>query len=96
VWDEKLLSWKGDSVTLSDSVRADRRYKKPVLNTENGYEYLKGHPTEKKQVHHTDKVRRVVVADRVCGADILPRAFMGPIGHSDVWNRLDPSFHYTI
>ena len=29
-----------------------------MLNTENGYEYMRGHPTEKKQVHHTDKVRR--------------------------------------
>jgi hypothetical protein len=94
-WDEKLLSWTGDSVTLVDSVRADRRYKKPVLNTENGYEYLKGHPTEKKQVHHTDKVRRSSWRI-VCAGGYFAAGFHGTIGHSDVWNKLDPSFHYTF
>ncbi|HMJ91642.1 MAG TPA: DUF4038 domain-containing protein, partial [Candidatus Acidoferrum sp.] len=58
VWDEKLQCWTGDSSTLVASLSADRQFKKPVLNTENGYEYLRGQPTEKKQVHHTDKVRR--------------------------------------
>ena len=58
VWDESLQCWTGDSATLVASLRADRRYGKPVLNTESGYEYLRGHPTEKQQVHHTDKVRR--------------------------------------
>lgn len=95
LWDEKLLSWTGDSVTLVDSVRADRRYQKPVLNTENGYEYLKGHPTEKKQVHHTDKVRRSSWRI-VCAGGYFAAGFHGTIGHSDVWNRLDPTFHYTF
>jgi hypothetical protein len=39
-------------------LRLTRIYHNPVLNTENGYEYLPGHPTERNQVHHTDKVRR--------------------------------------
>jgi hypothetical protein len=57
-WDDKLQCWVGDAVNLVASVRADRVFHKPVLNTENGYEYLRGDPTSKKQVHHTDKVRR--------------------------------------
>jgi len=82
-------------VTLVDSLRADRKYKKPVLNTENGYEYLRGHPTEKKQVHHTDKVRRSSWRI-VCAGGYFAAGFHGTIGHSDVWNRLDPSFHYSF
>src|SRR6185369_17416235 len=52
MWDEELQCWIGDSTTLVASLAADRRFKKPVLNTENGYEYLRDHATEKKQVHH--------------------------------------------
>ena len=57
-WDEQFQCWVGDDPNLVASLRADRRFRKPVLNTESGYEYLRGHPTEKQQVHHTDKVRR--------------------------------------
>lgn len=57
IWDEQLQCWTGDAPDLIASLAADRRYRRPVLNTENGYEYLRGHPTERKQVHHTDKVR---------------------------------------
>jgi hypothetical protein len=95
VWDEKLQCWSGDSSTLVASLRADRRFKKPVLNTENGYEYLRGHPTEKKQVHHTDKVRRSAWRI-VCAGGYFAAGFHGTIGHSDVWNRIDAPNHYTF
>lgn len=94
-WDETDNCWKGDPTHLVDSIRADRRYKKPVLNTENGYEYLRGHPTEKKQVHHTDKVRRTAWRV-VCAGGYIAAGFHGTIGHSDAWNRLDPPNHYTF
>jgi len=95
VWEEKLQCWTGDSATLVASIGADRRYRKPVLNTENGYEYLRGHPTEKKQVHHTDKVRRSAWRI-VCAGGYFAAGFHGTIGHSDVWNRIDAPNHYTF
>ncbi|HZJ13644.1 MAG TPA: DUF4038 domain-containing protein, partial [Chthoniobacteraceae bacterium] len=94
-WDEKLQCWTGDSSTLVASIIADRRFKKPVLNTENGYEYLRGHPTEKKQVHHTAKVRRSAWRI-VCAGGYFAAGFHGTIGHSDVWNRIDAPNHYTF
>ncbi len=94
-WDEKLQCWTGDSATLVASIAADRRFRKPVLNSENGYEYLRGFPTEKQQVHHTDKVRRS--SWRIaCAGGYFAAGFNGTIGHSDIWNRIDPGKHYTF
>ena len=42
-WDEYLDCWSGDVPGANRSVAADRVYRKPVLNTEFGYEYLRGH-----------------------------------------------------
>lgn len=95
VWDDAQQCWTGDSTTLTASVAADRRYQKPVLNTENGYEYLRGAATERKQVHHTDKVRRSAWRI-VCAGGYLAAGFHGTIGHSDVWNRMDAPNHYTF
>jgi hypothetical protein len=95
LWDEKLQCWTGDSSTLVASLSADRRFRKPVLNSENGYEYLRGHPTEKKQVHHTDKVRRSAWRI-VCAGGYFAAGFHGTIGHSDVWNRIDAPNHYAF
>lgn len=94
-WDETLQCWTGDSVELATSLRADRRYRKPVLNTENGYEYLRGRSTERKQVHHTDKVRRSAWRI-VCGGGYFAAGFHGTIGHSDIWNRMDAPNQYTF
>ncbi|HEX2747058.1 MAG TPA: DUF4038 domain-containing protein [Verrucomicrobiales bacterium] len=94
-WDEKLQCWTGDSTTLAASVTADRRYRKPVLNSENGYEYLRGDSTSKQQVHHTDKVRHSAWRI-VCAGGFFAAGFHGTIGHSDAWNRIDPSSHYTF
>lgn len=95
IWDELLRCWTGDSATLVDSVRADRRFKKPVLNSENGYEYLRGDPTSRKQVHHTDKVRRSAWRI-VCAGGYIAAGFHGTLGHSDVWNRIDAPNHYSF
>jgi hypothetical protein len=95
VWDETLQCWTGDSTTLVASVSADRRFNKPVLNTENGYEYLRGDPTSKQQVHHTDKVRRASWRI-VCSGGYFAAGFHGTIGHSDAWNRIDPGKNYTF
>ena len=94
-WDEQLQCWMGDDPNLVASLRADRRFRKPVLNTENGYEYLRGHPTEKRQVHHTDKVRRSAWRI-VCAGGYFAAGFNGTIGHSDVWNRIDAPNRYPF
>ncbi len=94
-WDESLQCWTGDSATLAASLRADRHFRKPVLNTESGYEFLRGHPTEKKQVHHSDKVRRSAWRI-VCAGGYFAAGFHGTIGHSDVWNRIDAPNHYSF
>lgn len=94
-WDEAQQCWTGDAGDVVVSLLADRRYGKPVLNTENGYEYLRGDPTSKRQVHHTDKVRRT--SWRIaCAGGYFAAGFHGTVGHSDAWNRLDPPNHYTF
>lgn len=95
IWDEALQCWKGDVTDLVSSVRADRRYGKPVLNSENGYEYLRGYPSERMQVHHTDKVRRSAWRIAFAGG-YFAAGFHGSIGHSDVWNRIDAPNHYSF
>ena len=95
VWDQQLQCWRGDAPDLVASLRADRRYQRPVLNTENGYECLRGHPTEKKQVHHTEKVRHSAWRI-VCGGGYFAAGFHGTIGHSDSWNRIDAPNHYSF
>ena len=94
-WDERLQCWVGDDPDLVASLRADRRFGKPVLNTESGYEYLRGHPTEKKQVHHTDKVRRSAWRI-VCAGGYFAAGFHGTIGHGDIWNRIDTPNRYPF
>ncbi len=94
-WNERLQCWVADDPDLVASLRADRRFRKPVLNTESGYEYLRGHPTERKQVHHTDKVRRSAWRI-VCAGGYFAAGFHGTIGHSDIWNRIDAPNRYTF
>ncbi len=95
VWNEQLQCWTGDAPDLVASLRADRRYGRPVLNTESGYEYLRGHSTERKQVHHTDKVRHSAWRI-VCAGGYFAAGFHGTIGHSDTWNRMDAPNRYTF
>jgi hypothetical protein len=95
VWDESMQAWTGDAAGVEASVAADRVYRKPVLNTENGYEYLSGYATNKKQVHHTNKVRRAAWRI-VCSGGYVAAGFISTIGHSDVWDRIDPSSRHPF
>lgn len=95
IWDDSLQCWQGDDLDLVASLQADLRYGKPVLNTENGYEYQRSGPTGKRQVHHTDKVRRTSWRI-VCGGGHFAAGFRGSIGHSDVWNRIDAPNRYSF
>ena len=94
-WDEQLGCWIGDVPGVNRSIAADRRYRKPVINTEFGYEYAPGHPNENRQVHHPDKLRRSAWRI-VCAGGYFAAGFHGTIGHSDAWNRIDPTNHYTF
>jgi hypothetical protein len=89
-WDEALGAWTGDAAGVEASIAADRKYGKPVLNTENGYEYLPGPATNRQQVHHTDKVRRASWRI-VCAGGYFAAGFLGTIGHSDYWDRIEPA-----
>jgi hypothetical protein len=95
VWDDQLQCWTGDATSLLPSLRADRRYGKPVLNSENGYEYLRGYPTGRRQVHHTDMVRHTSWRI-VCGGGWFAAGFRSTLGHSDNWNQRDPASHYDF
>jgi hypothetical protein len=89
IWDESLQAWTGDAAGVEASIRADRRFRKPVLNTENGYEYLRGYATNRRQVHETAKVRRA--AWRIaCSGGYFACGFISTVGHSDNWDRIDP------
>lgn len=94
-WDAALGCWTGDGAGVSQSVAADRVWRKPVLNTENGYEYLRGNPSSKRQVHHTDKVRRTSWRI-VCAGGYFAAGFHGTLGHSDAWERIDAPHRYPF
>lgn len=94
-WDEALGCWTGDAAGVSQSIAADRVYRKPVLNTEYGYEYLRGNPSSKRQVHHTDKVRRAAWRI-VCAGGYFAAGFHGTLGHSDAWERIDAPRRYPF
>jgi len=84
-YDDVLFCWTGGDPHLVASLRADRRFGKPVLNSENGYEYLRGYPDQHRQEHHTDKVRRSSWRI-VCAGGYFAAGFLGTLGHSDFWD----------
>lgn len=73
----------------------ERIRRKPVLNTENGHEYPPSQPTGRRQVHHTDKVRRAVWRVVYAGG-YFAGGFNGAIGHIDIWNRIRAPNRYTF
>jgi hypothetical protein len=95
-WDETLGCWMHDLPPgANGSIAVDRVYRKPVLNTENGYEYLRGYPTYKRQVHHTDKVRRASWRI-VCAGGYFAAGFAGTQGNGDSFNRSDAPNRYPF
>lgn len=94
-WDESLQCWIGDDPYLVASLSLDRKYQKPVMNTENGYEFLRGYPSYNKQRHHTDKVRRS--AWRIaCAGGYFASGFSGTLGMSDFWNIINQTNKYSF
>ena len=95
VWNNELNCWEGDDPNLLASLNADLRYGKPVLNMENGYEYHRNAPTSRRQVNHTDMVRRTSWR-LVCGGGYFAAGFHGTLAHSDVWNQIDAPNRYPF
>jgi hypothetical protein len=94
-WDETLQCWTGDAAGVEKSIAADRVYGKPVINTENGYEYLPGYPTNRRQVYHTDTVRHAAWRI-VCAGGYFAAGFVATLGHSDAWEQIDAPNRYPF
>ena len=70
--------WDGPATGVSEAIAKDRHWEKPVINTENGYEWLDGYPSNySKQVHATDKCRRAAWRTFVAGGAGYAAGFAG-------------------
>jgi hypothetical protein len=79
--------WEGSGSGVDADLRRDRVYRKPVINTEFGYEWLAGYPTDYRgQTHSTDKCRRTAWRIFVGGGAALAAGFSG------TWHGRDASF----
>jgi hypothetical protein len=95
-WNEALSCHIGDLPPSVDaSIALDRTYRKPVLNSENGYEYLPGRPTYSRQVHHTDNVRRAAWRI-VCAGAYYSTGFSGSLAMGDYFNQQEKTDRYTF
>lgn len=94
-WDEPRQCWLGDAAGIEKGIEADRVFNKPVLNTENGYEYLAGYPTNRRQVYDTDRVRRASWRI-VCAGGYFAAGFISTLAHSDVWDEIDRPNRYPF
>jgi hypothetical protein len=94
-WDDQKQFWTGDAAGIERSIAADRIYGKPVLNTENGYEYLPGYPTNRRQVYDTDRVR-MASWRIVCAGGYFAAGFISTLAHSDVWDAMDPPHRHPF
>jgi len=81
--------WDGPAEFLDRDLRADRVYAKPVINTENGYEWLKDYPTNfTRQGHGTGKCRRAAWRVFMAGGAAYAAGFHGTWhGRDGTWWR---------
>jgi dienelactone hydrolase len=70
--------WDGPGAGVDKAIWADRKYDKPVINTEYGYEWLKGGDVNfNRQIHGTDKCRRAAWRIFTAGGAGLAAGFCG-------------------
>jgi dienelactone hydrolase len=70
--------WDGPATGVEKAIWADRRYDKPVINTEYGYEWLAdGDVNFNRQTHGTDKCRRAAWRIFTAGGAGLAAGFRG-------------------
>ena len=81
--------WDGSGAGVEKAIWADRKFGKPVLNTEYGYGWSKDYPTHiNNQAHGTDKCRRAAWRIFTAGGAGLAAGFIGTFmghDHADVY-----------
>lgn len=85
----------GDAAGIERAIWTDRIYGKPVINTENGYEWLSGYPTTyNEQVVGTDKARRAAWRIFTAGGAAYAAGFAGTwrTGDDYLWDNQGPLF----
>ena len=76
--------WDGPAAGTGTAILADRKYHKPVINTENGYQVRAGHPNDaNQQSHGTEKVRRGAWRIFVSGGAAYAAGFLGTFDGTD-------------
>jgi hypothetical protein len=86
-WNGQYLD--GDAAGVEQAIWTDRTYNKPVINTENGYEWLSGYPNDfNKQVTGTDKCRKAAWRVFAAGGSAYAAGFAGTWhGRDAVWEN---------
>jgi hypothetical protein len=83
-WNGSYLD--GDAAGIERSIWADRRFRKPVINTENGYEWLVGYYDFNQQTVGTDKARRAAWRTLMSGGAAYAAGFAGTWNGSDAFS----------
>lgn len=85
---------EGDAAGIEERIATDRIYAKPVINTENGYEWLPDYFTFNQQVASPDKARRAAWRVFVGGAAAYAAGFAGTWPGKDnfMWDGQGPLF----
>lgn len=92
LWKGKYL--QGDAQGIEVAIRTDRIYDKPVINTENGYEWLRAHSNYNQQTVSSDKGRRAAWRVLMAGGAAYAAGFGGTWHGSDdyVWKADGPLY----
>jgi Protein of unknown function (DUF4038)/Domain of unknown function (DUF5060)/Putative collagen-binding domain of a collagenase len=100
IWGE--ATWNGNyldgqAAGIERSIWADRSFGKPVINTENGYEWLAGYHDFDQQTVGTDKARRAAWRTFVSGGAAYAAGFAGTWPGSDAytWKGVGP-LHFRL
>jgi dienelactone hydrolase len=82
--------WDGPGAGVDKAIWADRKYDKPVINTEYGYEWLKDSDVNfNRQIHGTDKCRGATWRIFTAGGSGLAAGFCGTtmgMDKADIYN----------
>lgn len=87
----------GDASGIDTAIAADRKFDKPVINSENGYEWLRDYSNFSEQGNGTDKARRSAWRTFVGGGAAYAAGFAGTWAGSDeyMWREEGP-IHFTL
>ncbi len=91
-WAGKYL--EGDAAGIEAAIKTDRIYNKPVINTENGYEWLPAHSNYNQQTVSSDTARRAAWRVFMAGGAAYAAGFAGTWHGSDdyLWKSDGPLY----